>query len=93
MRRLNSEQYIDALLERLRMRGVTFVCRGDAEYPECLEELADIIIPPELLFVRGNRDLNVLEGIAVVGTRKCSPEVRASPGALAETLRRRALSS
>lgn len=74
MRRLNSEQYIDALLERLRMRGVTFVCRGDAEYPECLEELADIIIPPELLFVRGNRDLNVLEGIAVVGTRKCSPE-------------------
>ena len=74
MRRLNSEEYIDALLERLRARSVEFVCRGDERYPACFEELADFVLPPELLFVRGNPELNVDRAIAVVGTRDCSPE-------------------
>lgn len=74
MRRCNSEEYIDELLRRLERRSICFVCRGDADYPAAFEQTAEFIVPPELIFVRGNPHLNIDNGIAMVGTRSSTRE-------------------
>ena len=73
MRRLNTDAYIDALIERLEARGVSFICRGDDDYPECFEQLTDFIVAPEVLFVRGAHEFPG-RAVAVVGTRACTPD-------------------
>ena len=73
MRRLNTDAYIDALIERLEARGVSFICRGDDDYPECFEQLTDFIVAPEVLFVRGAHEFPE-RAVAVVGTRACTPD-------------------
>lgn len=74
MRRHNTQQYIDGMLEKLEQRGITFICRGDDEYPECFDQLEDIVVPPQVLFVRGSRDIAPGRAIAIVGTRSCTPD-------------------
>ena len=73
MRRLNTDAYIDALIERLEARGVSVICRGDDDYPECFEQLTDFIVAPEVLFVRGAHEFPG-RAVAVVGTRACTPD-------------------
>ena len=74
MRAHNTESYIDAMLDKLSSRGVDFICRGDDDYPYCFEQLSDIIVPPEVLFIRGFRELPDGRAIGVVGTRSCTPD-------------------
>ncbi len=50
--------------------GVTVVTLEDARYPSRLKEIYD---PPLVLYVRGNPDVLMQPGIAVVGTRHPTP--------------------
>jgi DNA processing protein len=74
MRRQNSAGFVDALLERLHARGVSFVCRGDEDYPQCFEDMQDFIVPPEVLFMRGERAVLNGRAVAIVGTRSADNE-------------------
>jgi DNA processing protein len=53
--------------------GVRALFREDPEWPAALEVLGDV---PEVLFVRGNPGVLRERGVAVVGTRECSPRGR-----------------
>lgn len=74
MRAHNSESYIDAMLDKLRTRGIDFICRGDDDYPDSFEEVSDIIVPPEVIFLRGARELPGKRALGVVGTRSSTAE-------------------
>ena len=74
MRRQNSAAFVDALLERLRLRGIYFICRGDDDYPQCFEDMKDFIVPPEVLFMRGDRRALNGRSVAIVGTRSADNE-------------------
>ncbi len=50
--------------------GGNLIAPVDEEYPERLREIFD---PPTMLWIRGDRTLLVLPGIAVVGTRHPTP--------------------
>ena len=61
----------DEYLGRLEARGIRWVARSDARFPTRLRSIHD---PPPGLFVRGARDVDLLErlGVAIVGARSCS---------------------
>jgi len=61
----------DEYLGRLEVRGIRWVARSDARFPTRLRSIHD---PPPGLFVRGARDVDLLErlGVAIVGARSCS---------------------
>jgi DNA processing protein len=56
--------------KRIADAGGFFLTRGDAAYPERLEEIYD---PPAVLWMRGDAALLKRPGIAVVGTRQPTP--------------------
>src|SRR4051794_31433531 len=57
-------------LELCRRSGVRVIPRGDAGYPESLEEIPD---PPSLLYCRGTLQAGDSLAIALVGSRRCTP--------------------
>jgi DNA processing protein len=71
-------------LERIRALGLSVVTVADPRYPM---RLAAIDLPPHLLFVRG--DIGTLEprhAVALVGTRRPSPQGRALAARIASAL-------
>lgn len=56
-------------LERMRGEGISLLAVTEADYPELLRSCSDA---PVLLYCRGRLEILEGEGIAVVGSRKCS---------------------
>jgi DNA processing protein len=67
------------LAEQLEKEQIRFMLHADEDYPPLLRQISD---PPYALFVRGNADLRVTNGCAIVGTRRNTPYGRT----VAETL-------
>ena len=72
-------------LARLRTRGIRWVGRSDSSFPARLRSIHD---PPPGLFVRGTRELDLLErdAVAIVGARGCSDYGAHVARSFAETL-------
>jgi DNA processing protein len=74
-----SQQIFDALrraaaevepeLARAEAAGVSLICLEDEGYPEILKLIPD---PPPLLYVRGRLEPRDLNGLAIVGSRRCT---------------------
>ncbi len=60
---------VDDILKLLYVKGYGVIIRGDAEYPERLEE---INVPPAILYYKGDIGLLKTKCLAVVGTREPS---------------------
>jgi DNA processing protein len=60
---------VEAELARCDQLGVRIICRDDEEYPTLLAQIPD---PPPVLYVKGGFEPRDLNGIAIVGSRKCS---------------------
>ena len=56
-------------MARCRENGVNLICQDDAEYPTLLKVIPD---PPAVLYVRGTLEARDLNGVAIVGSRRCS---------------------
>jgi DNA processing protein len=56
-------------VDRAAKLGVAIVCFDDDAYPPLLREIPD---PPGVLWVRGGFEPRDLNGVALVGSRKCS---------------------
>lgn len=56
--------------ERCERDGVSLLAAGDGRYPRMLTEIPD---PPGLLYVRGELARRDLLGVAIVGSRECTP--------------------
>lgn len=71
--RINQQHQIEKLETWLRDRGIECLVRGDADYPACLEDLAE---PPLVLFLRGDKqtlqDFHSSKTVSIVGTRRAS---------------------
>ena len=50
--------------------GAQFIAFHDTHYPALLRQIHD---PPVYLFVRGRAELLNTPGVAIVGSRRCSP--------------------
>ncbi len=61
---------VDTVRVAIESCGARYLTAADAEYPPGLEELHD---PPLGLFVRGRALGELLQGVAIVGARSCSP--------------------
>jgi DNA processing protein len=55
-------------LKRAAQLGVTLICPEDDAYPPLLKHIPD---PPAVLYVRGGFEPRDLNGLAIVGSRKC----------------------
>lgn len=60
---------VDDIFKLLYLKGYGVIVRGDAEYPERLEE---IDVPPAILYYKGDIGLLKTKCLAVVGTREPS---------------------
>jgi DNA processing protein len=60
---------VEPELERAAKAGARLICRDDEEYPALLKLIPD---PPPLLYVIGKIEPRDLNGIAIVGSRRCS---------------------
>ncbi len=60
---------VDAELERAATAGVDLLCPDDPRYPVMLHSIPD---PPSILYMKGSLEDRDLNGIAIVGSRKCS---------------------
>lgn len=60
---------VDAELARCDTLGVRIICRDDEDYPTLLAQIPD---PPPVLYVKGQFEPRDLNGLAIVGSRKCS---------------------
>ncbi len=67
--RNHSEAYIDGVIETCDKAGIMPVSRLDDDYPSLL---AEIPVPPPLLYVKGSLKAYTKRSIAIVGTRRCS---------------------
>jgi DNA processing protein len=65
-----SADFLERELDKMFERGVGYICIADARYPEPLRQKQ--VVPPCVLFYKG--DISVLQDacVAVVGTRHCS---------------------
>ncbi len=64
------EAWAEAQLARAAEIGAHFITPQDDEYPVLLRRIPD---PPTYLFVLGRVDLLHTAGVAIVGSRRCSP--------------------
>jgi DNA processing protein len=64
-----SAQRVDEEIDRASNAGARILCSDDEEYPPLLREIPD---PPSVLYVRGTIEPRDLNGVAIVGSRKCS---------------------
>ena len=60
---------VDQEVARCRELGVSLICPDDEPYPTLLKEIPD---PPAVLYLRGSFESRDLNGVAIVGSRKCS---------------------
>jgi DNA processing protein len=60
---------VDSILKKTEKTGADLVSINDEHYPPLLRHIFD---PPVLLWVRGNKEALLSDGIAVVGTRRAS---------------------
>ncbi len=60
---------VDRELERATATGVNLVCHDDPQYPTLLKSIPD---PPPVLYVKGSLEPRDLNGLAIVGSRRCS---------------------
>src|SRR4051794_8986765 len=56
-------------LERAKGLGVSIICPDDQVYPMLLRSIPD---PPSVLYVKGSLEPRDLNGMAIVGSRRCS---------------------
>jgi len=68
--RARDEIDVDAELDMCRQLGVDLLPRHDAAYPRMLAEIVD---PPEVLFLRGAFEARDSMAVAIVGTRHATP--------------------
>ncbi|MGD0462478.1 MAG: DNA-processing protein DprA [Tepidisphaeraceae bacterium] len=74
-----SQQIFDALrrageevepeLARAQAAGASLICLEDGSYPEILKLIPD---PPPVLYMRGQLEPRDLNGLAIVGSRRCT---------------------
>lgn len=64
------EDWAAAQLARAEQLGVRFITLQDEAYPPLLRHIPD---PPAYLFVLGDAELLHCPGVAIVGSRRCSP--------------------
>jgi DNA processing protein len=60
---------VDAELARCAKLEVTLICPDDEAYPTLLRAIPD---PPSVLYIKGSFEPRDLNGLAIVGSRKCS---------------------
>jgi DNA processing protein len=60
---------VDEELRKCDQLGVRVICPDDADYPMLLTQIPD---PPAVLYVKGSFEPRDLNGLAIVGSRKCS---------------------
>jgi DNA processing protein len=65
----STRDLVDAELARADKLGIRLICIESPEYPPLLRHIPD---PPAVLYMKGNLEPRDLNGIAVVGSRKCS---------------------
>ncbi|HON34422.1 MAG TPA: DNA-processing protein DprA, partial [Synergistales bacterium] len=63
-----SSGWCDREVDRCKKKGIEIIFFGEARYPSMLNDLRD---PPLVLYTRG-KGLPPGDGVAVVGTRKCT---------------------
>ena len=56
-------------LEKWEEKGIRVICVDDPAYPEVLATIPD---PPPLLFCMGRKELLEADGMAIVGSRRCT---------------------
>jgi DNA processing protein len=64
-----SVERVDEEIDRAGNAGARIICSDDDEYPPLLREIPD---PPSVLYVRGTIEPRDLNGLGIVGSRKCS---------------------
>ena len=64
-----SAEAVEAEMERARRMGIRIVCPDDEAYPVLLRTIPD---PPLVLYAKGTLEPRDLNGLAIVGSRKCS---------------------
>lgn len=60
---------VDSILEQTKKIGADLISWDDEYYPHLLKHIFD---PPPLLWVKGNKEVLISDGVAVVGTRRAS---------------------
>src|SRR4030095_11312587 len=60
---------VDDQLRRCDALNVSLICPDDPSYPTLLLQIPD---PPAVLYVKGGFEPRDLNGVAIVGSRKCS---------------------
>ncbi len=70
IRRALDEADVEAEWERIEARGVALVAPDDPGYPTLLKHIHDA---PPLLYVRGTLERQDGLGLAIVGSRRCTP--------------------
>lgn len=65
---------VDRLVDAVERAGMHIVRRGDAHYPPLLGYIHDA---PDLLYVRGQKDISDAQAFAIVGARRCTRYGRA----------------
>jgi DNA processing protein len=60
---------VDDELSRAETAGASVICIDDSTYPTLLRSIPD---PPSVLYVQGTLEARDLNGVAIVGSRKCT---------------------
>ena len=60
---------VDDELRRCAAMGISVICPDDESFPTLLTQIPD---PPPVLYVKGSFEPRDLNGVAIVGSRKCS---------------------
>jgi DNA processing protein len=64
-----AESSAEAEMKRAAEAGARIICSEDSEYPSLLQSIPD---PPLVLYVKGTIEPRDLNGVAIVGSRRCS---------------------
>lgn len=71
LKRSHSEEFIEREKHYLKLNNIEYVTRADPAYPKSL--LQREVVPPPVLYYKGDINLCREPCIAVVGTRRCTP--------------------
>jgi DNA processing protein len=64
-----ARERVDAEIDRAAAAGAKIICPDDQSYPMLLRSIPD---PPNVLYLKGGFEDRDLNGIAIVGSRKCT---------------------
>ena len=70
MKRFADSEYLEKRLDNLYKNGISFITAKDERYPERLSQCE--VVPPTVLFYKGDIGLLNSSCVAMVGTRVCS---------------------